>query len=162
MTKKNKKILSFTLCAVVLALIVIPIVNSLRSSAATWVINSCYVTKSEVPIKSSASSSSSTLTTIPANTYIYVIGISGSWGKTAYNGKKGYVDISKATRKDRSPETSGEVEKRLEAIQRYFGNGDVWKGSLENNTEGAFISGSTTGNAGPWQCFGFAKRACFT
>ncbi len=158
MTKKNKKILSFTLCAVVLALIVIPIVNSLGTSAATWVINSCYVTKSEVPIKSSASSSSTTLTTIPANTYIYVIGISGSWGKTAYNGKKGYVDISKATRKDGSPETSGEVEKRLEAIQRYFGNGDVWKGSLENNTEGAFISGSTTGNAGPWQCFGFASE----
>lgn len=156
MTKKSKKIIGFILCAIMLTLVIIPVANSIRTSAETWVVNSCYLTNSALDIKSSASSSATTLTTIPKGTYIYVISISGSWGKTAYNGQKGYVNISSATRKAGSPETSGEVELRLEAIQRYFSDGSVWKGSKENNADGAFISSANSNSSGPWQCFGFA------
>ena len=158
MTKKNKKILKIVLYIVLLAVIVIPVANAIKSNAATWTqVNACYVTNTSVQLKASASSTATTLTTIPANTYIYVININGSWGKTAYNGNKGYIDLSNATRKASAPATSGEVEKRLEAVQLYYGNGSVWKGSQENTTSGTYVW-STGYAGGPYECFGFANE----
>ncbi len=135
-------------------------VTSVDSSAAVWTqVNSCYETKASVAIKADKSTSSKTLVTIPKDTYIYVIRINGSWGKTAYNGQTGwiYLSSSSVTRKNAPPETTTEVVKRLDAIQRFHAQGDIWKGSTEDSSAGGYRtnSGSLDGTE---ECFGFARE----
>ncbi len=170
MIKKNRRILKFTLCILLLAAIIVPVISAFDSSAATYTqVNSCYVTTADTVITSSRYSSSA-VTTVPKGTYIYVTCIQGSVGKTAYgvNGSyvHGYINLSTATRRSGEPDSYEEVTKRLEAVQMYHADGDAWMGSYDHYTylssddSGPYFpssSLSTSGSAG-WQCFGFARE----
>lgn len=96
---KSRRIVSFLMSLVMTISMVFTFIGSSDtkvSAAASG--TGTYVTTANLNLRASASTSSSILVTIPKNKSVNVTSVSGSWGKTTYSGKTGWIHLDYATK----------------------------------------------------------------